>query len=512
METVIDCGQDRDSLEGDTALYKDSIFSFRLETSAQTTTEYESVTSFAAYQLCHTKSTPVSSAREADRELLILGYAVDLRNGESHNLAEMLLKNTRTIDELIAQEANLGGKYILFYKDVTGAYALPDATASIPFCYTTGDCPLACATDSEMIAQRFALQPDAELLKIRRSGHISQAMPYHLTVYKEIFHLLPNHYFSFEERKSVRFVNFNAVRKPLSAKEAALETAPLMTNLLQFYNQNFKLYCPITSGWDSRVVLSVMLSLGYDVETYTIRHSHFSDHEPDIVAPKLISDKFSIVHNQLSDLKPNAAMYEQFDAAFGASGYCKRTLMIANTIKSSYGDGAVINGDIIGQVGKCSLHRDIPAAWATPKYFRCKLHNYSKAAVAYIDQWIANIKASGEQVNLFDLFSIESRMGRWAAQENLIYGMIGQKYINIFNSRSIIYPWTLVPRKDRKFSKIHQELINMTYPQLMEIPVGGVMPVAEKLAKKNGLTYYLASFVKYYYEKFCFPYKQKKGG
>ena len=50
--------------------------------------------------------------------------------------------------------------------------------------------------------------------------------------------------------------------------------------------------------------------------------------------------------------------------------------MIANTIKCNFGDGAVLNGDIMGQVGKCSLHRDIPEIFATPSYFRCKLHNH----------------------------------------------------------------------------------------------------------------------------------------
>ena len=186
--------------------------------------------------------------------------------------------------------------------------------------------------------------------------------------------------------------------------------------------------------------------------------------------------------------------------------------MIANTIKASYGDGAVINGDIIGQVGKCSLHRDIPQFLATARYFRCKLHNYSKASIYHINRWIKDIKASGEQVNLFDLFSLESRMGRWAAQENQIYAMMGQKYLNIFNSRSIIYPWTCVPRKDRKLSRIHRELIGLTYPDLMQIPVGGDMSIAEKISKLNGLTYYLAGFVKYYYEKSCFLRKQNKGG
>lgn len=493
-------------------MLSDSIFLFSVQSAAQHTTEYESVASFGSYSLSYTKETPIDKARLSDRELVIFGLAADLRNGPEDNLAHTILACTQTLQDVIDYEAYLGGKYILFYQDSTGAYAVPDATASIPFCYTAKECPLICASDCEQIVGAFDLKPDAELLKIRNSGDLSQAMPYDLTVYKEISQLLPNHYFSFSERKAVRFVNYTHKQTQMSPKEAAEQTAPLIKNLLRYYKQQFKLYCPLTSGWDSRVVLAMMLSTDKNVETYTIRHDNFSDEEPDVVIPKQIAEVFSVSNIQVPDLESSVEMAQSFDDLFGATGYSKRTLMIANTIKSSYGDGAVINGDIIGQVGKCSLHRDISEKLSTAKYFRCKLHNYSKASVVHLNRWIKDIKDSGEQVNLFDLFSLESRMGRWAAQENLIYAMIGQKYLNVFNSRSIIYPWTLVPRKYRKLSEIHRELIEMTCPELMDIPVGGNPSLVERITKLNGMTYYLASFAKYYYEKISFLCKQKKGG
>lgn len=493
-------------------MLRDSIFLFQVQTAAQSALDYDAASSFGDYEIVYTKQTPMNRAWQDDRELLILGLAVDVRNGQWENLANTVLSNTQNLQDIIAYEAYLGGKYILFYKDESGMYAIPDATASIPFCYTTKGYPMACASDSETIAKKLSLNPDADLLHIRNSGELSQAMPYDLTVYKEVLQLLPNHYFSFSDQSAVRFVNFLKKKERLSPKQAAELTAPYINNLLIYYKNKFSLQCPLTSGWDSRVVLAMMLSVDDTAATYTIRHDNFLDTEPDLLIPKEISQKFSVINIQVPDLGPHPEISNAYGEWFGATGYSSRTLMIANTIKAFYGNCAVVNGDIIGQVGKCSLHRDIPEKLATAKYFRCKLHNYSRLAISYLDKWITEIKKSGEQVNLFDLFSVESRMGRWAAQENLVYAMIGQLYLNIFNSRSIIYPWTQVSRDDRKLSRIHQELIDLSYPDLMQIPVGGNPSLVERITKVNGLCYYFASFAKFYLEKVIFLYKKKKGG
>lgn len=485
-------------------MYIKSVFLFSVAKSIQDKKEYESVLPFGEYQIKFCNTTPMMHACVADRELLIYGYAVDVRNGTSEMLASRMLSATQTIEDVVNYEMHLGGKYLIFYRDATGMYVIPDATASIPFCYATGDSQLICASNSELIAKQLCLQPDAQLLKIRKSSEISQAMPYNLTVYKEIAQLLPNHYFSFTEGRAVRFVNFRERKKPISAKEAAEITAPMIENILQLYSGKFKLYCPITSGRDSRVVLAFMMDVDANTKTYTINHSNFDENEPDVLVPVQIAQAVNITNNRIVEIEPTEQMYHEFNEEFGATGYSRRTLMIANTIHHDYADGAVINGDIIGQVGKCSLHRDIPELLISPRYFRCKLHNYSKESVTVLRQWMRNVRKSGEQVNLFDMFSMENRMGRWAAQENIIYAMVGQLYLNIFNSRAIIYPWTLVPRKDRKLSKIHIELIRMKYPSLLEVPFENVRSTFEGVAKKNGFTYYFASFAKYYIQKFQF--------
>ncbi len=488
-------------------MLKDSLFLFGIKREVSDLTEYENKVSFGGYQIKYSKSTPIQLAQLDSRELIIYGYATELCLGKDESLAEWMLENSRTLDDVISLEYYLGGKYLILYKDDSGTYAIPDATASIPFCYSVGEGELVCSSNSEVVARELNLEPDEKLSKIRKKSEISQAMPFDKTIYKEVKQLLPNHYFSFDLKKAERFVNSKQEQSLLTAKAAAEKTAPLIENLLKYYKERFKLYCPITSGRDSRVVLSHMLALKKEdesIEAYTINHKNFDENEADIVIPKKITEVVDMTYRQLTDLKPTEEMYREFDLEFGKTGYSKVTLMIANTIQEAYSDGAVINGDIIGQIGKCSLHRDIPEVLATPKYFRCKLHNYSKEASRVLKEWLEEIKASGEKVNVFDLFSIENRMGRWAAQENLIYNMIGQLYLNIFNSRCIIYEWTRVPRKERKLSRVHLDLIDLKYPKLLKIPFGEDSSLFARLAKINWLSYYVSGFLKYYIERIRF--------
>ena len=114
-----------------------------------------------------------------------------------------------------------------------------------------------------------------------------------------------------------------------------------------------------------------------------------------------------------------------------------------------------------------------------------------------------------EFVNLFDLFSIENRMGRWAGQENSVYNAVGQLYLNIFNSRSIIYIWTAVSRKLRKKSLLHIALIKETNPAFLCVPFENDENVFIKMSKSNGLFYYISSRLKYSIQKTKFK-KEKK--
>lgn len=430
----------------------------------------------------------------------IFGMAVDVLSGESNDIARHIAETCKDIQAVIEYEKQLGGKYILLFKNEEQYYLQGDATCSIPVFYNT-ESSFACSNNCQYIVNAKNYCADKAYLAIRNSGDISQAMPYDITPYRQIKQLIPNHCLDINRQIPIRFLNAKEKQKAISVQEATDITLPMIEKILAFYLCNFPIYCPITAGRDSRVVLSFLMNSKAKFSCYTIRHPEHNDNTQDIVIPVALCKEVGIEHRLIEDVALSDSLVSEADNILGKGKYSLRTLRIAQTIKEHFGSGAIINGDIIGQVGKCSLHRDIPAAFATPSYFRCKLHNYSKDAKTQLKHWLNEIKTSGEKVNSFDLFSIENRMGRWASQSSTVYDTIGQITLNIFNSRSVIYTWTAVERKKRKKSQIHLELIRNTVPSLLDIPFEVDENTIVKLSKSTGILYLLASYMKFYVEK-----------
>jgi len=463
---------------------------------------------FGKYHLSVDSRTPYYTFKNQFGECAILGYAVNVITSQCEGLAEQILMNCNSINEVVEYEKELGGKYVVFYKNREDYYVLGDATLSIPLFYSLTK-KVICTNNPQIIAKECASKPNPSYLKIRECGDISQAMPFDITVYSEIKQLIPNHYYDINSAKAVRYVNAPEKPKKISLEEATSKVFPMIDVLTRYYQSVFEINCPITSGRDSRVVLAFLLANGWNGSCYTMKHPEHNENTQDIVIPKQICASVGIPYTIIEDIDLTQSTIDQTDRLFGKGNYSARTLRIAKTIKEHCNGRAIINGDIIGQVGKCSLHRDIPACFATPAYFRCKLHNYSNEAKKQLGLWLEEIKQSGEKVNTFDLFSVENRMGRWAAKSNLIYNSLGQVYLNIFNSRSILYIWTAVSRKLRKKSLLHTSLIQKKAPALLDVPFEKDENIIIKLSKANGIFYLVSSYMKYCIEKQLF-FRSKK--
>ena len=488
---------------------RNCVFSYLITENKVVVPELPVEKAFGKYTISIDGNTPFSYASKGIVECAVYGLATDVISGKSSNIAYEIAENCRNIQDVVEYEKKLGGKYILLFKNGEQYYVQGDATCSIPIFYNTSDTFL-CSSNYNYILNFKGYCVDNEFALIRKSGDISQAMPYDITPYKHIKQLIPNHYLDINKKSSIRFVNSAKKQKAISVEEATDIVAPMIENLLNFYFQKYKIYCPITSGRDSRVVLSFLLKSKEKFSCYTIKHPEHNENTQDITIPLKLCERVNVKHSLIEDVVVSDTLKNEFDSLLGSESYSLRTLRIAETINEHFGDGAILNGDIIGQVGKCSLHRDIPSLFATPSYFRCKLHNYSKGAKKQLKEWMKEIKINGEKTNLFDLFSIENRMGRWASQENLIYNTLGQAYLNIFNCRSIIYIWTAVKRKERKYSKIHIELIKKSCETLLDIPFERDESILFRFSKSTGITYLISSYIKYYIGKSRFKKEKNR--
>ncbi len=471
--------------------------------------DFEKTAEIGDYAFCYDSRTPVDYSKNGNREVLIYGYAVDVITGQSQKLSEKAIESTSGIDGIIDFEANLGGKYIVLYSENEELYCIGDATCSVPIYYTYGMESIVCCSNPKLLIENFELRCDDKLLKIRKSGHSNQAMPFDATSYKEIKQLIPNHYFDFSKGEAVRFVNCLSTQKEISPEAAAKKTADMIDKITGMYKSKFDICCPLTSGRDSRVVLAFLKggSLDESLITYTVWHNKFKNDAQDWEVPLELSNLARTQHQQIYFDEISPENRREADASLGEKSYPDDAFLLALTLDSHYKNKAIIEGDIMGQVGKCSLHRDIPAFLATPGYFRCKLHNYSRESKLLLKKWLTEIKLSGEKVNSFDLFSIENRLGRWSAQTHIIHNAMGRVYVNIFNSRSIIYTWTSVSRKLRKNSEIHYKLIEEKMPELLSVPFERDKSGFVNFAKSNAIIFYIASYSKFFVQ--CLIYKLK---
>ncbi len=493
-------------------MFNKSIFSFFLcdyGKKNKAASNYEASVSVGHYTLFTDNRTPLQQSKTDERELIIFGYAVDVFSGRREGLADDILKSTYSFADVIEYEKRLGGKYIIFYAENGKCYCLGDATCSIPVFYSVGLSDFVCCSNPQEIIENYGLKSDKELQKIRDSGPLNQAMPYDITPYKEIKQLIPNHYLDFSEEKAIRFINSNIKQKAITPEKAAEITAPMIENITKMYLSDFDIYCPLTSGRDSRVVYAFLIKLNGNVNSYTIWKDSFKNDSQDWDIPVEIAKLADGKHEQIHKETITAEMKHAMDNILGENGYPDDAFVLSVTVNQHYSGCATLEGDIIGQVGKCSLHRNIPLFLASPAYFRCKLHNYSNEAKKLLKNWMEEIKDSGEKVNVFDLFSVENRLGVWASHTHLIRNTMGQPYFNIFNSRSIIYVWTAVDRAKRIKSEIHVELIKKTAHELLEIPFEKDKSGLINLAKSNSLVFCGASFAKYYIQKNAY-FRNKK--
>jgi len=447
------------------------------------------------YLLNHTSSTDVLSRQWEGRRLSIVGLCIDAF-GElgREDIAPWLLKEAGTLKELLVAMTRLAGKYVLIYQADGQLYLVGDATSSLPVYYSFEKNGL-CASSSAGLTASCADSGLSELaIRARRGSGLDQALPYNITLYDQVFSLLPNYYLDVQGQRAVRYFPTPELAEPeRSLDEVVQRSIELIGNVVREYSRYHELVCPLTAGWDSRVVYAFLRREG-DVRCYTFRHSRFAADAGELAVPRAICSANASPYQALEVEQAPEAFCNDLKEIIG--GFHDRSKVnLAYTYRRSFGDSALINGDIMGQIGKSSLFNAVPA-WLSPNsYFVTKTHNYSAAAWKLTGAHTREIKQSCRNGMMFDLFSWENRCGRWAAQSAEVYSACGINMLNIFNCAALIRMWLGVPPTVRVHHRIHSGMLEAIAPDLLDFPCNPDNRI--DWLRRNSYLYFLASHVKY---------------
>jgi hypothetical protein len=237
----------------------------------------------------------VSIIKKKDKELYLLGNLFDYKDKTTSNEYILdKLSDANSFQELIVNCENYAGRFILIYKQGSSIKLFNDATASRKvYYYKEGD-DFCCATQPHVIAKYFNVRRTRrkQVLEFYKSHEFykhNQVGVMNNTIYDPIKLLQANHYIDLEHKEIKRFCPHRKL-KTISLNEGLEKASSILKGLMKNIHHRNKIMMALTSGNDSRLLLSATRDIADDIFFYVYHLPRMQNgNHPDLVMHKKIT-------------------------------------------------------------------------------------------------------------------------------------------------------------------------------------------------------------------------------
>jgi len=234
----------------------------------------------------------LTRANNEQIELYLLGFVLDAYNPNYSNkdILNYLLNNNLNFESLVENTYSLSGRWIIIYKDRSDIKFFNDAGGSRQVFYTFHETGVWCASQPHSIAQELDINKNGnpDFLNFIKSNEFKKnenTLFGNVTIYNDIFHLLPNHYLSLSNKNQVRYwPNKTAPKTNIDA--TIKKVSKLLEKLYEAANNRYNLIQPVTAGRDSRVLLAASKNIKKDVFYFIQKFNGLNNLSIDIILPK----------------------------------------------------------------------------------------------------------------------------------------------------------------------------------------------------------------------------------
>jgi hypothetical protein len=234
---------------------------------------------------------------QGNKSITLLGYILDAERPEydDSSILEHLLTRLAAADGfsgVLRGSETLGGRWILIIDDgqTIRLFSDPMGLRQVHYTNHLHSGAMWCSTQPGLMADVLKLRVD----EAAKTGYVDTPVyakwterlwPGDSSPYKEISHLLPNHYLDLGKRECRRFWP-NRDLPRLSVEEAALIGSKILAALVNGAARRFELGMALSAGWDSRVLLAASRECCKRMFFYT--YAHGSDSPDAIIARRLL--------------------------------------------------------------------------------------------------------------------------------------------------------------------------------------------------------------------------------
>lgn len=436
------------------------------------------------------KITKIESGNDC---IVLLGYILDPENPENSDLEILRNLYAKKFNDVIRNAAYLAGRFVCITY-LEGKYRIFNDTngfRQIFYCKDSKN-EMWCASQPSLISMHLGLNPDEQIcqdlnrLPMFKSGK-EYWYPGTLTSFKNIYHLLPNHFLDINKEKQERFWP-NSPIEQISLEKCVDQSADLLQKLINAAVNRFEIEFALTSGLDSRILLAASRQIKNKIHYFTHTHRKLSISGFDIVIPSQISKEQGIDHNIVfhSDI-----LNPDFERIF------KKNIMNARIEK---GLNAFAMFKYFEDIKKEKVVIHGNAGEITRAYFYLPpiipLNGRSLAIIAGMeksniaineyDSWLKGaIEAAKSGIRVLDLFYWEQRIANWAAMSYSEYDIAFESFTP-FSSRQLLNVMLGASYKYRCAPEfiLHKKIIDKLWPELLKYDINPSKTKIESVKKK----------------------------
>ncbi len=429
---------------------------------------------------------------KADKKLYLLGFAINPHFPEKTS-QEILedISDFNSMDDIFGSLYPLTGRFVLFILIKGRILIFNDACGLRHVHYTKFENQLYAASQPLLLqevipikkSENYDIYYKSKIVKLDNEHFI----PSGITLFDNIHHLVPNHYFDSADFKQKRYWPSSEI-SPLTLEEAIERASLILENSIYAAAKRYKLALALTAGWDSRVLLSASRQYIEDIFVFTLKYRKLTKKSKDIKVPLNLSKRLKIKHNLVNCHEDISSEFKEIYNSNSDFAHWDDWGIIANGMYVNYPhDRMAVRGHCV-EIGRCDYYKlGVHTKIKSPKVFGMHYYSYDIDFIRKrVDEWYYDSSIINELgYDIYDFFYWEHEMGNWQAQSLLEWDIIHETFAP-YNNRELLDITLSVDARLRCKPKylFFEKLNNNMWSETMEEPVN---PRSVFLKLKNSL-------------------------
>ncbi len=416
-----------------------------------------------------------ASAKKNNIELFLLGFFFDPNNPNFTNLEilkNILLHNTNFKD-IIKATYTLAGRWALIYSDDKNKFVFNDPAGLRQIFYSMYNDSVWCAAQPHTLANELNCDLDddpniqeyinSKLYLLEERSWIGDGSPY-----KNIFHLLPNHYLDLNEGKVIRYWP-DETRIELSVEEAAKKSIELLQNIFEAALNRYEIAQTVTAGWDTRLLLATSKYRRENIYYFIQKFDSLTDDSTDIKISRELLSKLGLDLHVIDATSYNS----DFDKIYKKNVYAlqnnKKKYQHFNYFQT-FQNKLIISGNV-GPIVKNTYRPQIEEINAGNLAHLLERQN-QKYAIKQIDKWLINTITVTNKYNysITKLSYWENLYANWGAMYNAELDIATEEF-SPYNCRKLITIMLSINDKYHDGFALYKKIMELSWPEVLQLPI-----------------------------------------